>query len=564
MGRPLLAFFLVAALAVALFVLHDPAAKSGGTPAPMAAPDPAHGLAVPESVDPAPTRDEARGPTCRVTGTVADRKTGAPIRGALVRAVDCGRTTRTGGRGAFDLPVVCGESESIRVEADGYPFATNFPDLVPGGAASPLVFRLRRGASVSGIVLDPDGMPVAGARVSESSNPDRTVTTGRNGTFRATGVRSGRATIVEARRAGWLPATSDVLRLELREERSGVILRLRRGERVGGTVRSWNGAPMAGVTVVAFDEGGSSAAVRAVTDPAGIFSLVPLAAGTWRLRATADGLPSARARIEVPVRDRVNLRFGGELSGRVVDSTGAPVVSGTIEAIPVGLTDGPKPNVNRTDRNGRFSFTLPWSPAFELRARWPESLVPLSPVRAAIGERDLVVRLPAPAMVSGRVVLPDGRVPDDFHVRVYRPNAGRPVDIGGRNGTFFGRGLAPGKARLVAAGRNHWAEPVAVELRSGKETANVRLRLRVYASLFVCIIGRDGKPVSRVDVDVRDFASGKRHHAAYIGYRGHARLAHVRAGRYLVHAHGSAGRAKPVEVRLDDGEEKRVTLVLDR
>ncbi len=304
----------------------------------------------------------------RVLGTVLDDATGAPVPGALVTLrtdgagfLDDSAATRTDPDGRFsldhlppDVPNITGFS----VTATGF---LDFPDgrsepVVPEAALFPgtadgIVVRLRRGAAVVGRVLDPEGRPVPGARVSLFSSIG--------------GGESGFST----------PALADVegrWRLEPVEPGTGILL----------------------VAAPGFCQEEFPA------DPAAALS-TGTAPASWTVEVPASG----------EARKDLVLSRGGAIEGTVVDADGAPMAGAAISCHPEGRWDelgtaGP------SDGEGRFRVAgVPSGRALEVSASLPDRPDGRSePLTLGPGEtkRDLRIVLPAPAALAGILRREDG------------------------------------------------------------------------------------------------------------------------------------------------------------
>ncbi|MCI0586836.1 MAG: sigma-70 family RNA polymerase sigma factor [Planctomycetes bacterium] len=109
--------------------------------------------------EPAAKRRPLDVPRSELRGRVLDDR-GAPIRGAEVAAA--GRAVASDGSGEFRLEVPGGEEREVTAShPDHFAGSATWPD----GSTEPLLVVLPRRLSISGIVLDAAGSPVAGASV---------------------------------------------------------------------------------------------------------------------------------------------------------------------------------------------------------------------------------------------------------------------------------------------------------------------------------------------------------------------------------------------------------------
>jgi RNA polymerase sigma factor (sigma-70 family) len=324
--------------------------------------------------------------------------------------------------GRFALDGACGgASFGLLVHAPGFLDARV---EVPDGGSRALLVTLRRpdrGTELTGIVLDPDGAPVEGARVSDGSE---VVVTGANGRFMLlwTGgaqkfVQDERGTWTQARdpdvslvavAAGFLPA-SEALRG--RDLALPFVLRLGLAPlRIAGDVRDSSGVPRPGIVVWIADPTrlgdvpgimahgtafgrtvwvestacGSpeefEPTLAAITDAAGRFEIGCLMDRSYSLLAS-DPRTAARSgpwsiaagteEAELVFRDESTAR----VAGRVVSAGGAPRPGLRVEprrsevrvpgAEPPSLAESDR--AVTTDAKGRFEFD-----ALALEGTWLE------------------------------------------------------------------------------------------------------------------------------------------------------------------------------------------------
>ncbi|MCA8962853.1 MAG: carboxypeptidase regulatory-like domain-containing protein, partial [Planctomycetes bacterium] len=258
---------------------------------------------------------------CAVVLGVILGKGGEPVIGAQVEvrrkadaslpfAMALSRTATTDVAGSFVLDDVRPGSDCFLVawhseylETWSEPF-----DLTAGVTRGGVRLSMRTGGGVDGIVVDEQGVPVAGARVaidrdgtgvSRIETLECVATTDTAGRFAISGIRSGRVSIrieKEGYRVGEVPGIElidgeTVTRLELR---------LLRGSFVSGHVHESDGAPIAGVTVEVIDTSDGMRRLKAATDDAGAYRIESLGSHPVRIAVEKSGFMPQR-RDEVPV-----------------------------------------------------------------------------------------------------------------------------------------------------------------------------------------------------------------------------------------------------------------------
>jgi protocatechuate 3,4-dioxygenase beta subunit len=233
----------------------------------------------------------------RLEGTVTESASGKPVEGVTVRVQSWGQTNRVAeaksdaeGKYAID-PVPEGTINDVTVSKEGWihdrtddpPFGRQM-QIQPGDVAK-RDLKLRRGASVRGVVTGPDG-PVAGARVTVyTSGRDGNVQsaqpafTDAEGKFVVAPVDKGPA-LVQASKEGlvlkgfpenWWSAVQQgnippQFRAEVPETGDAQItLKLERGQRVEGRVESPEG-PLAGVVLTAYGSAGVQGTTKSRDD----------------------------------------------------------------------------------------------------------------------------------------------------------------------------------------------------------------------------------------------------------------------------------------------------------
>ena len=314
-----------------------------------------------------------------ISGSVVDAETGTPIRGAAIRAEhDAGagdswaNTDRDGTYTLEGLPpgrwrIVANAQERGYIEQ----FYNDKPgwdeaDLVSvsaGDAVTGIDFRLRTGASISGRVVDgATGLPIRDVEIGAEQTGDGRRVYARfdsEGRYTIGGLSSG-TYVVEANahehgyvnefyrgQTSW--ETADLVSIAGSRSVEGIDFALQPGQTITGRVTdALTGVPIEGADVNAErDDGNYSAGAN--TDREGMYELIGLAPGAYRVRANAR----EQGYIEVLYDDQPRsddadlvfvlvegaggidfaLRAGATISGRVTDvATGLPISRAQISA----------------------------------------------------------------------------------------------------------------------------------------------------------------------------------------------------------------------------------------
>jgi len=526
-----------------------------------------------------------------------------------------------GENGAFRFPKLDRGYFSVTVDAEGY--ASPEPVEVPVPQEEELVIAIEPGASVTGIVLGPDGQPFAGAEVtlalelqdliqSRTGQLDVPSTTSDgDGRFELTELRGGAANLV-ARAHGAaesLPVPAD---LAPGETTTDVTLHLRRGARLTGDVFDNEGEPAAGIQVIAQTTTGQhQRIVRTAGD--GTFAIEHLTPESYQVIAMMSDLgqlggedgdtPDAAAMLSNMKMKMVTLADEEEL--HVV--LGAPpefpvVVSGRVTVDGVGLDDlyvqfiphgqdglggmkiattadggeyelqldGPgtyqvaisAADVSGTARNSiEFTETIEQQDAYEL-----DFALPVGRIRGRVtgnGE----------PLVNTRVTLSQ-----DGPVRSGTMLGGHYVDtLTDEDGRYEIEWVRPGTYTIAAGGSalgglfgddpKSFGRRVRedVEVRENEDVRGVDFDLEKPGAVTGVVVDPAGRPVPEATVFVETESGAALERFSFISSdaAGRFRYSGLAPGRYRVNARG-AGHASesPVPVEVRSGEDTEVELVV--
>jgi hypothetical protein len=352
---------------------------------------------------------------------------------------------------------------------------------IAGDDLAGIDFALAVGALVRGRVVTNTGAPVAGVKIEASSSTggrldEFEATTLADGSFRIEALPAGPFTL-SAQTAGQGRGEIDV------EIAAGgnheVKIVLDEGAVATGKVRFADGRPASGATVEA---GGQTC--QTVAGPDGSFRLVGLRPGTSVLFARANGQRSSLYDVELlrgeksPAIELVLDDAGHFIEGVVLGPDEKPVSGATVTA----TLYGHESRTARSGADGRFFLEGISVGEWTVEAT-RTGLNPGSEPAVVADRRDLVLRMRAPATVSGRVVDHEGRPIADYTITALSsedaPRIGLEADerVHDPAGHFVLRGLGAGRYRLAVdvAGLSQTLE--LEPLRDGEKRENVEVRL---------------------------------------------------------------------------------------
>jgi large repetitive protein len=302
------------------------------------------------------TQDVTLQKASKVDVFVADTHA-VPVSGAAVTVTSVADgSTLTGSTDASGHVVIDGlvpGDYTVTSTADGYFTAPPVPLTVTALETTyPLDVPVLSPGSVSGIVTDPTGAPLAGATVSlEGAGVNATTTSAADGSFTFNGLDLGQYT-VKASNPLYVSPTPQIADVTDYGMTTTVALQFTAGSTINGEA-TVNEAPLAGVTVTI----DGPVTVTTTTDGDGLYSVGVLPVGTYTVSFDASGYISPADQSVTISTPGSTTTVNGELnlpatiSGTVTDPTGAPLAGVSVTA------DGPVFTTATTGPDGTYSLT---------------------------------------------------------------------------------------------------------------------------------------------------------------------------------------------------------------
>lgn len=489
-----------------------------------------------------------------ISGTVVDGKTQAPIAGTPVDLTE----TRPGifmmrdgllakaitdEKGRFHIAPVLPGTYGISAMRAGYEFAPVSVDVKAGERIDKSVTGQAL-ARVSGTVLDEERKPIGAAAVrplAEESRggmifagggamPPRVPRWTRPAWSSADGewvVRDApvdRETKLEAVRPGLPRGESDALRLAPGEKKDRVAIVIPRGIIVTGHVTTRDGDPLAnaiveaspraqgqqpGIVMIRRVVGGPSDVTEGVRTGADGSFTMQLAAGTYDLKADADGYAPETTRA-VEIKGEVEpitfaLDASVTVSGRVIRADGSGVPDVSINAMSTGglnTTTGP---------DGAFTLEeLPPGPVTLLAMKVSDYIREMVSVEAPAA--NVEIKIPAGGTVRGRVLEKGSKKPvTDFRVgpsgerrgagmRMIMPANLQPVRSD--DGSFEIANVPAGPTEIVAESAGYVTGTTSVTVEEGKASEEITILLEPGTRVFGRVSSPEGMPLAGASVSM--------------------------------------------------------------
>jgi hypothetical protein len=274
-------------------------------------------------------------PSLRITGRVVD-ESGEPVAGASVllseeTAIQLTTGGQSDAQGRFALEDLKPGKLRLAALAPGF-LRTDMDGLTlePGGGVENLEVALRRGATIEGRVLAPDGSPAPGAKVAlvlegrgsafgMAGRPEAVAD--EEGQYRLEGVAEGPHAVTAAK-GGSLPTRKD---LEVRAGVNRLDLRLEGGFEVSGWIVSAEGpVHRASVSLIPVEAQPGAGSFTSASGPDGAFRFEAVAAGRYHLSVEKQGFSTASPPEDLQVAAapltglEIRLERGGAVTGRLL------------------------------------------------------------------------------------------------------------------------------------------------------------------------------------------------------------------------------------------------------
>jgi uncharacterized GH25 family protein len=530
----------------------------------------------------------------------------APIEGATVELRD--KVEQTATTDAGGVAIFAGVSPGwaqVVANAPGYA-AGDAGTLISGGAVGvELTLLMRRGAAVSGRVVDEKGDPVMDAYVIRqdagrwfgASLEKDGVKTSAKGEFTFPVVAAGSYRFL-ARHASLAPASSQPVTVDGSSETKGVEIVMKAGGAITGVVVVKDGSPAPGaqVTVVARSSvggpwGGDGGMRKVTADDKGAFEIRGLTRSAMRVRAESDATASAIAEVDLTTKTEVPplklvLDITGTIAGVVVDSANQPVAEVQVSAMK-DIWSGDNDDLAltgfasaTTDGGGAFLVHGLADGEYQVSAHrggigmdaqqgWGKK-----GTTAKTGDTNVRIVLPSPGSIKGTLVLANGDAPKLATVGVAWNKSVPAID-----GTFVLDDVAPGSYDLTVRGPEFAERTKAdLEVKEGKVTDAGTIKLVRGRRLAGKVVDGKGAPVAgaRVRVGKTIFTEGGKaggddanldqlmgHRVATTGADGGFAIVGIAKGQASVVAeHADFGRSDAIKIPAGDSDPPELKLVL--
>jgi len=369
-----------------------------------------------------------------IVGRVTDAD-GAPLHGVTIGIYQDREQTQTGADGTYRARSSSTFNDvTIYARLDGFAAGRTVVHLLGEAVEEAETLVLERELRVVGRVTDPSGEPIEGAEVANSPlTGDRTHTDadGRYALRSQNAEHGGMSLFVTA--DGYARAIERILLTNA--DPGDEIVRdvvLERGAIVRGVVTDAEGVPLDAVQLTLGYAPNVYPRLEATSGPDGAFAFPPAAEGERTLWAERAGLVAASVDVVIPATGELEvdleLLAGGVVTGRVVDTAGAPIPFAPVAPTAQAAADMPAwdgaylaPRTH-TDADGRFRFDRMPDAPFALEA-FPQGFVRETVEVPGLTGEPVEIVLRRANTLAGRVVdAATGAPLEHFTIRLVAPS----------------------------------------------------------------------------------------------------------------------------------------------
>jgi protocatechuate 3,4-dioxygenase beta subunit len=462
--------------------------------------------------------------------TALDETTRQPIVGAKVQMgnrIKLEATTDDQGKATLKGTTSWG---ILSVNAEGY---SPYRDVVRSsrrpGVLQEKIVTLARGASVSGIVLDPAGQPVAGAQINVETNSSFAGAFGRDsdedkifsdeqGRWQVKALSAGSYRL-RARHEKFAPGLSEPIALDGKTPKENVEIRLTQGATLSGKVVSAKGDTVASA-LISIGKDSTDAFTwepnrKTYSDEKGEFKIEGIIKGAHQVVASFEEVYSPIVPVDLTSGDVsgliITLDQDGTIIGIVVTSGSEPVPDAEVSAMPKDflkergawrLRGFPQAV---SDADGQFIIRgLSADQQFMLSASTNtlESANPwqgdADPVEAITGDGDIKIVLTEQGGVKGKVAFEDGSIPKEYEVSVGWNNREK---FSNEDGSFELTKVSPGSVKLNIMGPGvERTDSKPFNVKSAQITDVGTITVKAGRSVRGTVIDGEGKPVAGATV----------------------------------------------------------------
>jgi len=462
-------------------------------------------------------------------------------------------TVQTDASGAFSFDMLGRGTYNFIANADKFQETLVENIDIAGAGEEHVEIRMLRGLLLAGIVMDPDGHPVAKARVKAQATRvapqepypvkfgDDSIETDDAGRFAFDTLRDGPHNLTVSHEA-YAPA-------QLRDQRPGdkeIEIRLDPGAQFEGLVLdAETGDPVPEAKISVRDV--SDVTREAFTDERGHYIVGGLSEGRAGERTVnVEALGYARVSNHPIKVEKGKLTQGvdfrlyrtGGVSGVVVNDAGAAVIGARVfvrrqkgeEGVPANLGSGV------TNVEGRFRMlTIEPGQGCTLLAQhsmYLDSQSDAFEILPGVEYADLKLVMAAGGSVAGRVVDESGEPIEGATVKAQLISEGLDVNfVTGKtvrsdaSGKFTIGGIEPGAYLVAAEAAGHLTRSVpGIQVVSGRTVMDVEIRLGEGSAVAGRVISPAGEPIRGATVTVTDTSEGSRREVRTTNARGEFRV----------------------------------------